>query len=227
MAWTERTIHEVADPAPAGGKDEEDRINNILKNMPPFIKLSSRRARKTLAKYEEVKQRHIENLRNNPVFKFVMMVAGFTNEHMQKYWKGSDISPFQEGYGPKDVKIDREEIELLVVRARERAFADLHQFCKPIPAIPMFRKGNRREQTFTNRRGFRTRSDGDLTMGGLDLAISQSSPRRRRPLKPSKLNMSPGDNSIASQKTESPQPQGNMRNPHKTDDYERPDGNFA
>ena len=140
MAWTERTIHEVPDPPPAGATGEEERINRILKNMPPFIKLSSRRARKTLAKYEEVKQRHIENLRNNPVFKFVMMVAGFTNENMQKYWKGSDVSPFQEGYGPKDVKIEREEIELLVRRARERAFADLHQFCRPVVAIPMYRR---------------------------------------------------------------------------------------
>ena len=140
MAWAERTIHEVSDPAPDHGTGEEDRINRILKNMPPFIKLSSRRARKTLAKYEEVKQRHIENLRNNAVFKFVMMVAGFTNENMQKYWKGSDASPFQEGYGPKDVKIDKEEIELLVRRARERAFADLHQFCRPIVAIPMYRR---------------------------------------------------------------------------------------
>lgn len=141
MAWAERTIHEVSDPPSDGAKDEEDRINKILKNMPPFIKLSSRRARKTLAKYEEVKQRHIENLRNNAVFKFVMMVAGFTNENMQKYWKGSEISPFQEGYGPKDVKIDKEEIDLLVARAREKAFADLHQFCRPIVAIPMYRRG--------------------------------------------------------------------------------------
>lgn len=220
MAWTERTIHEVTDPPPAEGKDEEDRINRILKNMPPFIKLSSRRARKTLAKYEEVKQRHIENLRNNPVFKFVMMVAGFTNENMQKYWKGSDVSPFQEGYGPKDVKIDREEIELLVVRARERAFADLHQFCKPIPAIPMFRKGNRREQRFTSRRGLSRGRDGDLTMNGVDLASPRRPSARRR-------IFLEGDNGIASQSTESPQQGSNMQNPQKTDDYERPQGNMA
>lgn len=171
MAWAERTIHDVSDPPTNKVKADEDRINEILKNMPPFIKLSSRRARKTLAKYEEVKQRHIENLRNNPVFKFVMMVAGFTNENMQKYWKGSDVSPFQEGYGPKDVKIDKEEIELLVRRARERAFADLHQFCRPIPAIPVFRMPknsagvdteNERQvarSLFSNRRSKRARSD--------------------------------------------------------------------
>ena len=181
MAWAERTIHEVSDPPPGDPKTEEDRINKILKNMPPFIKLSSRRARKTLAKYEEVKQRHIENLRNNPVFKFVMMVAGFTNENMQKYWKGSDVSPFQEGYGPKDVKIAKEEIELLVLRARERAFADLHQYCGPIPAIPMFRKAKqirrRNEQVFTTRSGVVTARDGDLnTPQAGDLA----SPRIRR-----------------------------------------------
>lgn len=144
MAWAERTIHTVTPASESVNHDEEDRINKILKNMPPFIKLSSRRARKTLAKYEEVKQRHIENLRNNPVFKFVMMVSGFTNENMQKYWKGSDVSPFQEGYGPKDVKIDREEIRLLVRRARERALADLHQFCRPITAIPMYRRARTR-----------------------------------------------------------------------------------
>lgn len=140
MAWAERTIHEVPDPPSNITNGEEEHINSILKNMPPFIKLSSRRARKTLAKYEAVKQKHIENLRNNPVFKFVMMVSGFTNENMQKYWKGSDVSPFKEGYGPKDVKIDKEEIKLLVRRARENALADLHQFCRPIPAIPMYRR---------------------------------------------------------------------------------------
>lgn len=182
MAWAERTIHEVVDP-PTGVKDEEDRINSILKNMPPFIKLSSRRARKTLAKYEEVKQRHIENLRNNSVFKFVMMVAGFTNENMQKYWKGSDVSPFQEGYGPKDVKIDKEEIELLVQRARERAFADLHQFCRPIPAVPMFRKVIRRREPVLKKNGrdarVRVATDGDLNLGGVDLANSPQKPRRK------------------------------------------------
>lgn len=140
MAWAERTIHEVDDPPLNSKTSEEERLNRILKNMPPFIKLSSRRARKTLAKYEELKQRHIENLRNNKVFKFVMMVAGFTNENMQKYWKGSDVSPFQESYRPEDTKIDREEIELLVRRARERAFSDLHQFCRPIAAVPMYRE---------------------------------------------------------------------------------------
>lgn len=177
MAWAERTIHNVSDPPATGEKAEEDRINDILKNMPPFIKLSSRRARKTLAKYEEVKQRHIENLRNNPVFKFVMMVAGFTNENMQKYWKGSDVSPFQEGYGPKDVKIDKEEIELLVRRARERAFADLHQFCRRVPAIPMFREVTQR-----------ARRDKEFSKNGstvLEEAGTPTSKRTKRPLFPS------------------------------------------
>jgi hypothetical protein len=231
MAWAERTIHEVSDPAPDHGTGEEDRINRILKNMPPFIKLSSRRARKTLAKYEEVKQRHIENLRNNAVFKFVMMVAGFTNENMQKYWKGSDASPFQEGYGPKDVKIDKEEIELLVRRARERAFADLHQFCRPIVAIPMYR----RQIQVNGRRVFGTRaqipdSADNVGLGGSARGGGPTSPVRiNRPTKtrgPTPRNgrqarrnifSSPDAGSLASAETESPTAAGgeNIRTPQQ------------
>lgn len=171
MAWAERTIHTVEPPSDNVNESEEEHINKILKNMPPFIKLSSRRARKTLAKYEEVKQRHIENLRNNPVFKFVMMVSGFTNENMQKYWKGSDVSPFQEGYGPKDIKIDKEEIKLLVRRARERALADLHQFCRPIPAVPMYRSA--KDPAGQNVRSFEA-SSYDYTSSSLSRQSSAS-----------------------------------------------------
>ncbi len=122
---------------------EEQRLNKVLKNMPPFIKLSSRRARRALVAYEEMKQRHIEALRNNPVFKFVMLVAGLTNERIEKYWKGNSVSPFSESHTPRNTNIDKEDLEMLVRRAREKAFADLHQFCGPITAIPMYRRARR------------------------------------------------------------------------------------
>ena len=183
-----------------------------------------------MAKYEEVKQRHIENLRNNAVFKFVMMVAGFTNENMQKYWKGSDASPFQEGYGPKDVKIDKEEIELLVRRARERAFADLHQFCRPIVAIPMYR----RQILVSGRRVFGTRaripdSADNVGLGGSARGGGPTSPVRiNRPTTnrgPSPRNgrqakrrifSSPDPGSLASAKTESPINNVNMATPQQS-----------
>ena len=87
--------------------------------------------------YEEMKQRHIEALRENAVFKFVMLVAGLTNERIDKYWKGNSVSPFSESHAPRSTNIDKEDLEILIRRAREKAFADLHQFCKPIKAIPM------------------------------------------------------------------------------------------
>ena len=64
MAWVERTFAEV-DP-PEDGPDEDVRLGEMLRNLPPYMKLTTRRARKALEKYELMKQRHIENLRQNP-----------------------------------------------------------------------------------------------------------------------------------------------------------------
>lgn len=146
MAWTEQTIFNVRDPdededdRSAATEDEEERIRKMFQNMPPFIKISSRRARRALVKYEAFKQRYVENLRNNPVYKFVMQVAAFTNEDMSKYWRGKTLAPFMESYAPQNIKIEKEDVELLIERAREHAFADLHQFCRPIDAVPVYRR---------------------------------------------------------------------------------------
>ena len=141
MAWIEKTIVNVSDPEPDEEEIEtsEKRLRDMFRSMPPFIKISSRRAREALVKYEAFKQRYIENLRNNAVYKFVMQVAAFTNEDMEKYWRGRTLAPFMEEHTPDDIKIEKEDVELLVSRAREHAFADLHQFCRPIEAIPMYR----------------------------------------------------------------------------------------
>lgn len=141
MAWTQKTIFKVEEPEedPETDENEEARLRDMFRNMPPFIKISSRRAREALVKYEAHKQRYIENLRNNPVYKFVMQVAAFTNEDMEKYWRGKTLAPFMEEHMPQDIKIEKEDVELLVSRAREHAFADLHQFCRPIDAIPVYR----------------------------------------------------------------------------------------
>ena len=72
MAWTERTrsvdetIKEVDPPSDKADQSEYSKLKRILRDMPPFIKITSRRARKILAKYEELKQRHIVALRENP-----------------------------------------------------------------------------------------------------------------------------------------------------------------
>ena len=141
MAWTQKTIFKVEEPSedPQTDENEEARLRDMFRNMPPFIKISSRRAREALVKYEAHKQRYIETLRNNPVYKFVMQVAAFTNEDMEKYWRGKTLAPFMEEHMPQDIKIEKEDVELLVSRAREHAFADLHQFCRPIDAIPVYR----------------------------------------------------------------------------------------
>ena len=89
MAWAEKTFFNIDDPDQEKSSESEDRINRLLKDLPPFMKLTSRKARKVLVRYEELKERHIENLRNNQVFKFVMKVAGFTSERIEKFWKGS------------------------------------------------------------------------------------------------------------------------------------------
>lgn len=139
MAWAEKTFFSVDDSSHDMSPESDTRINRLLKDLPPFMKLTSRKARKVLVRYEELKERHIENLRNNKVFKFVMKVAGFTNERIEKFWKGSDISPFMERYKPQNIKITKEDLDILVLRAREHALSDLHQFCAEIAAIPMYR----------------------------------------------------------------------------------------
>ena len=139
MAWAEKTFFNVDDPPHETSAQSEEKINRLLKDLPPFMKLTSRKARKVLVRYEELKERHIENLRNNQVFKFVMKVAGFTNERIEKFWKGSDISPFMERYTPQNIKITKEDLDILVLRAREHALSDLHQFCTEIAAIPTYR----------------------------------------------------------------------------------------
>ena len=139
MAWAEKTFFNIDDPDQEKSSESEDRINRLLKDLPPFMKLTSRKARKVLVRYEELKERHIENLRNNQVFKFVMKVAGFTSERIEKFWKGSDISPFMERYTPQNIKITKEDLDILLIRAREHALSDLHQFCTEIAAIPMYR----------------------------------------------------------------------------------------
>lgn len=139
MAWAEKTFFTVKDDSVPKNESSDDRINRILKDLPPFMKLTSRKARKLLVRYEDLKQKHIENLRNNHVFKFVMKVAGFTNERIEKFWKGADISPFMEKYTPQNIKITKEDLDILVLRAREHALSDLHQFCTENSAIPMYR----------------------------------------------------------------------------------------
>lgn len=139
MAWAEKTFFNIEDPPQEKSSESEERINRLLKDLPPFMKLTSRKARKVLVRYEELKERHIENLRNNQVFKFVMKVAGFTNERIEKFWKGSDISPFMERYTPQNIKITKEDLDILLVRAREHALSDLHQFCTELAAIPTYR----------------------------------------------------------------------------------------
>jgi len=148
MAWTERTLPNnetirVVPPVvenPLADKEEYRRLKKIFADMPPFIRLTSRRARKTLAMYENHKQRFTEQLRNNLTFKFVMMVAGLTNEPMQKYWKGDSADPFSDrNQQSTNTKICKEDLAILLKRARENAFADLHQFCGEIRAMPMFR----------------------------------------------------------------------------------------
>ena len=122
MAWTEQSIFDISEPQDTdedAKAREEDRIRSMFQGMPPFIKVSSRRAREALVKYEAFKQRYIENLRNNPVYKFVMNVAAYTNEDMEKYWRGKPLSPFMEDYVPQNIKIDKEDVELLVARILE------------------------------------------------------------------------------------------------------------
>ena len=139
MAWVERTFEEV-DPPPSGSLGDNVQLEDMLRNLPPYMKIKTRRARKALAEYESRKQAYIENLRQNPLYKFVMQVAAFTNEDIQKYWKGKSLTPFIEEFTPDPIQMSPEDMDQLENRAKENAMADLHQYCRRIRAVPMFRK---------------------------------------------------------------------------------------
>ena len=62
MAWAEKTFFSVEDPPHEKSSESEDRINRLLKELPPFMKLTSRKARKVLVRYEELKERQAINL---------------------------------------------------------------------------------------------------------------------------------------------------------------------
>ena len=159
MAWTEKsfekTFHTVDDVPkdPGASRSETDRLRKIFEDMPPFIKITSRRARKTLAIYETLKERRTEALRDNLVFKFVMMVAGLTNDRIETFWKGNSVDPFSDRQTPISTKIDKQDLKLLMKRARERAFADLHQFCGRIKAVPMYRRAVTEQLDFVDTGG--------------------------------------------------------------------------
>lgn len=56
--------------------------------------------------YEKVREDSIENMRNNKVYQFCMLLSGFTNERMDKYW----ITPSEKGSIPLIVSSDGEEV---------------------------------------------------------------------------------------------------------------------
>ena len=55
MAWAEKTFFNIEDPPQEKSSESEARINRLLKDLPPFMKLTSRKARKILVRYEELK----------------------------------------------------------------------------------------------------------------------------------------------------------------------------
>lgn len=174
MAWVERTFAEV-DP-PEDGPDEDRQLGEMLRNLPPYMKLTTRRARKALEKYEVMKQRHIENLRQNPLYKFVMQVAAFTNEDIGKYWKGKTLTPFMEDHIPEKIMISSEDLRLMDQRAGENAFADLHQFCTRIRAVPMFDTGENtspgRQRDSQDPQGRSKRTQGTRTPGSVPAKVA-------------------------------------------------------
>ena len=137
MSWVERTFEEV-EPPDETSSETNVQLEDMLRNLPPYMKIKTRRARKAIARYETRKQKYIENLRQNALYKFVMQVAAFTNEDIQKYWKGKSLTPFIEEFSPEPISISKEDLDLTYQRAKENAYSDLHQFCRRIRAIPMF-----------------------------------------------------------------------------------------
>lgn len=144
MAWVERTFEEVEAPEDTESEDNVH-LAQMLRNLPPYMKITTRRARKALERYETMKQRHVENLRRNPLYKFVMQVAAFTNEDITKYWKGKSVTSMEDQV-PDKITISAEELTNLGKRAEANAMADLHQFCRRILAVPMYRPKYRDKQ---------------------------------------------------------------------------------
>jgi len=139
MAWVEKTFHDVPDPD-SPNKPEDERIREVLRDyLPPYIKLSSRRARKALERYEKYKRKHIEALAENVVYKFVMQVAAFTNEPIETFWKGKALAPFMESHDWEDrLTMSSNDLDGITAEAEQRALSDLNMYCGLLQALPMF-----------------------------------------------------------------------------------------
>lgn len=66
--------------------------------------------------YEKIREDSIEKMRNNKVYQFCMLLAGFTNERMDKYW----ITPSEKGSIPMIRTDDGPEENLTKVKIKEK-----------------------------------------------------------------------------------------------------------
>ena len=59
--------------------------------VPPWLNLSAE-DKKEVDDYEDVREKRLKEMRSSNVYKFVMLLSGFTNEKMEKYWTGGKIT---------------------------------------------------------------------------------------------------------------------------------------
>lgn len=63
-----------------------ERVDNS--EVPPWLSLNAN-DKTEVDKYEDAREKRLKDMRSSNVYKFVMLLSGFTNEKMEKYWTRS------------------------------------------------------------------------------------------------------------------------------------------
>lgn len=83
----------------------EEHIDYIKNALPPAIaKMDDAKLRKAM-EYEVTREARVREMRQNPTYQFIMLVAGFCNERMDTFWK----EPTQQGAAGLGISINRME----------------------------------------------------------------------------------------------------------------------
>lgn len=83
----------------------EEHIDYIKNALPPAIaKMDDAKLRKAM-EYEVTREARVREMRQNPTYQFIMLVAGFCNERMDTFWK----EPTTQGAAGLGISINRME----------------------------------------------------------------------------------------------------------------------
>ena len=98
MSWEDYEVHvnhqnfrdggiaSINLPPPESDPPSKRQKVETQKRLPPWMGRDD--IDNDFVQWEHMRKEHIEAMRQNPDYRFVMQVASFTNERLDKYWNG-------------------------------------------------------------------------------------------------------------------------------------------